>query len=179
VPRIPENPCWYALAVKPRHEKAVAADLRQRGLEEYLPLYGARRSWSDRVKLVELPLFPGYVFCRYGYGERSRVVTAPGVRAVVGFAGADAPVEDSEIAALRTILAAGLPVAPWPYLGAGSRVRIARGPLAGVEGTLAGDKGAWRVVVNVELLRRSVAVEVDREAVAPCGQCRFPLARAS
>ena len=153
-----------------RHEKAVSGNLRLRGIDEYLPLYNARRSWSDRIKVVELPLFTGYVFCRFGYSQRLQVLNTPGVASIVGFGEADAPLEDSEIAAIRTILAAGSRVEPWPYLKPGDRVRIERGALAGIAGTLVREKTTWRVVVNVEMLQRSVAVEVDREVLTMVGR---------
>jgi transcription antitermination factor NusG len=139
--------------------------MRLRGLEEYLPLYLSRRLWSDRVKEVEFPLFPGYVFCRFDSRTRFTALNTPGVTSIVGFGKTDVPVEDSELAAIRTILASGLPVGPWPHLRAGDRVRIEGGALAGIEGTLVCEKSAWRLVVSIELLQRSVAVEIDRELV--------------
>lgn len=158
---------WFAVTAKPRHEKAVAQNLRMRGLEEYLPLYSAERRWSDRMKRVDLPLFAGYVFCHFGYPERLAVLNTPGVTSIVGFGQKDAPIESNEIEAVRTILASGLPVEPWMYLRSGDMVCIARGPLAGLAGTLLRVKTTWRVVVSVELLQRSVAVEVDRDLVMP------------
>ena len=158
---------WYALTVKPRHEKAAALNLERKGLESYLPLYRAQRQWSDRHKEVELCLFPGYVFCRFGFERRLDVSSLPSVTSIVGFGGLPTPVSEEEIAAIQSILASGHRVWPWPYLEAGQRVRIVSGVLAGLEGILAREKDAWRVVVNVELLRRSVAVEIDREMVSP------------
>ena len=157
---------WFALVVKPRHEKAVEQNLRLRGLEPFVPLYSSRRSWSDRVKTVDFPLFPGYAFCRFSVLNRLAVLNTPGVASIVGFAKADTPVEDSEISAIQAILRSGLPVQPWPYLHPGTRVRIRGGALAGVEGTLLREKGVCHVVLSVELLQRSVAVEVDRELVS-------------
>lgn len=159
---------WYALTVKPRHEKAVAAHLFSRGLDEYLPRYPARRAWSDRIKTVEMPLFPGYIFCRFGSHERFAVVRTPGVTGVVGFRTADIPVSDAEIATVRAILASGLPVEPGSPLREGDLVRIEEGPLAGVRGRIVRSKGVARLVVNLDLLLRSVIVEVDRNVVGPC-----------
>jgi transcription antitermination factor NusG len=153
--------------VKPRHEKAAARNLRLRGLEDFLPLQRVRRSWSDRTQAVDLPLFPGYVFCRFSYPERLHALNTPGVKSIVGFGNTEIPVEDPEIAALQTLMASGLPVCPWPHLRIGEKVRIERGALEGVRGTLLREKNPWRIVVNVELLQRSVAVEVDREHVGP------------
>lgn len=158
---------WYALTVKPRHEKAAAQYLTGKRLESFLPLYRSQRRWSDRKKVVELCLFPGYVFCRFGYEHRLEVLKIPSVTSIVGFGGQPASVPDAEIQAIQTIIASGRPAGPWPYLTAGRRVRIEHGPLTGLEGILTREKDAWRVVVSVELLRRSVAVEIDREMISP------------
>ncbi len=157
---------WFALTVKPRHEKAAAQNLRHRGLEEFLPLYNARRQWSDRTQTVTMPLFPGYVFCRFSSREWLQVVNTPGVNSVVSFGRQPEPLSDGEIAAIQTMVASGLPLQPWPYIHAGDRVEITAGALEGVRGIAVREKGIDRVVVNVELLRRSVAVEIDRSLVA-------------
>jgi len=156
---------WYALRVKPQHEKSAAASLENKGFPYYLPLYRSRRRWSDRFKELHLPLFPGYLFCRFSLRHRLLVETTPGVRSIVSCTQPPEPVPDSEIAALRTMLASGLTVAPWPFLKVGNCVYIDRGPLCGLEGILIQIKSTWRLVVSVDLLQRSVAVEVDREAV--------------
>jgi transcription antitermination factor NusG len=153
---------WYALTVKPRHEKATAQLLRLRELEEFLPLQRVQREWSDRTQTVDLPLFPGYLFCRFGYKHRLRVLNTPGVRSIVGFAATDVPVAEETVHALQTLVASGRFVEPQAFLRPGANVRVTEGPLKGVRGTLVREKGAWRVVVNIELLQRSVAVEIDR-----------------
>jgi transcription termination/antitermination protein NusG len=158
---------WFALTVSPRHEKAAAHNLRLRGLEEFLPLYRVRRAWSDRMQVVDVPLFPGYVFCRFSYGDRLHALQTPGVKSVVGFGTSETPLDDSEIAAVRRLIASGLPITPWPYLRVGDMVHIERGALEGVRGTVLREKGPWRLVVTVELLQRSVAVEIDRELLSP------------
>ena len=160
---------WFALVTRPRHEKSAAVSLRAKGLEEFLPLHRARRRWTDRVQAIDLPLFPGYLFCRFGMEEYVRVVQTPGVRAVVGFGGKPVPVAASEIDALQAVLGSGCGVQPWPYLTAGDRVRLEDGPLAGIEGILLREKTQCRVVVSVELLHRSVAVEIARESVVALG----------
>ena len=157
---------WYALTIRPRHERAAARLLEQKGFEEFLPTYRARRRWSDRIKQIELNLFPGYVFCRFDARERSRVLSTPGVTSIVAFGRDPAEVPERELDAVRAVLASGLPVLPWPFLREGDRVRIEEGCLAGLVGTLAGCKDSTRVVVNVEILQRSVAVEVDRRWIA-------------
>ncbi|MEO8367731.1 MAG: UpxY family transcription antiterminator [Candidatus Solibacter sp.] len=161
------EPVWFALTVKPRHEKVANQNLLLRGLEAFLPSHQVRRTWSDRIQTVELPLFPGYVFSRFTYEDRMRALNTPGVRSIVTFAGVGAPIEACEIRALQAIVSSGLPISPWPYLRAGEKVRIERGSLEGLCGTLVREKSSWRIVVSVELLQRSVAVEVDRELVVP------------
>ena len=160
-----ESQEWFALTAKPRHEKVAAENLRVKGLESFLPLYRARRQWTDRAQSVELPLFPGYVFCRFAYSSRLPVLNTPGVTSVVSFSDVPTPVADDEISRVRAIQASGLPSRPWPYLRAGQRARIERGALAGLEGVLIREKDAFRVVVSVELLRRAVAVEIDRDMI--------------
>jgi transcription antitermination factor NusG len=160
-----KSQAWFALTAKARHEKAVAENLQSKGLESFLPLYRARRRWTDRVQSVDLPLFPGYVFCRFVYSSRLPVLTTPGVTSVVGFSDSPSPVGDDEISRLRTIQASGLPSQPWPYVRVGQRARIEWGAMAGLEGVLIREKHALRVVVSVELLRRAVAVEIDRDMI--------------
>ncbi|HUS06511.1 MAG TPA: UpxY family transcription antiterminator [Bryobacteraceae bacterium] len=159
-------PCWYALSAKPRHEKAVAHHLETQKLESFLPLSSTFRRWSDRKKEVDLPLFCGYLFCRFGYRDRLRVLNTPGVLSIVGFARQDMPIDESEIEMVRRIVASGYRVGPWPYLHAGDRVRIKAGVLTGIEGILVREKTQARVVVNVELLQRSVSVEMDRDVLS-------------
>jgi transcription antitermination factor NusG len=156
---------WFALRVRPKQEKAVATNLSRLGFDEYVPLQQVRRRWSDRVKVLDAPLFPGYIFCRFTYSDRLRVLNAPGVESVVGFGKTDAAVEDSEIEAVRTLVASGKPLVHLPFLRIGQSVLIERGPLAGIRGVVLRDESAWRVVVSVEALDRSVAVEVDREVL--------------
>jgi transcription antitermination factor NusG len=171
------QPRWYALTVRAQHEKSTARVLAAEGLESFLPLYRSRRRWSDRVQEIELPLFPGYVFGRFGLQERLKVLLTPGVVSIVGFGGHPAPVGEEELAAIQRMLTSGLRLQPWPYLRAGQRVWIERGPLGGLEGILVRSKDYWRVVVNVELLQRSVAVEIDRDALSPVASAAQPVAR--
>ncbi len=156
---------WFALTVRSRHEKVVAEGLRGRGLEEFLPLYQSKRAWSDRTKVLEMPLFPGYVFCRFNEAQRLMALSAPGVRSIVGFGGQDAVVDESELDAVRRMLAAGLAVEPWAHVRAGNVVEIHSGPLSGLRGRVVREKGQWRLVVNVDLLQRSVSAELGRDMV--------------
>ena len=156
---------WYALAVRPRYERITAQLLDSKGFEQMAPVYRHRRRWSDRVKELELLLFPGYVFCRFDYYGKLRVLSTPGVTSIVGCGKFPVPVDDSEIDAIRAILASRLRAQPWPYLRVGEKVRIEQGCLYGLTGTLVREKDSCRVVVNVELLRRSVAVEIQRDMI--------------
>jgi transcription antitermination factor NusG len=158
---------WFALRVKSRTEKVVSTIARNKGYEEFLPLYQCRRKWSDRFKSVELPLFPGYVFCRLNPEFRLPLLTIPGVMSFVGFGRVPVPIDDAEIAALQTAIRAGLAAEPYPFLEIGQRVRLAEGPLAGTEGFLVEVRKEQRVAVSVSLLKRSVAVEIDRHWVRP------------
>jgi len=158
---------WVALVVRSKTERRVQAGLENAGIESFVPWHGVRRRWSDRIKVLEHNLLPGYVFCRSSFAERTLVMRQPGVRWVVSFANTPALIPNSEIAALRRAVSSNLPLGPWPFLKAGERVRIERGALAGIEGILARDCEGWRVVVSVEVLERSVAVQVDRDMISP------------
>ena len=158
---------WYAVRVKSNRENVVAASLAGKGLDRFLPTYSVRRQWSDRLIEIQVPLFKGYVFCFLDAVERMPVLTIPGVIELVGVAKAPIPVDDLEIEALQTIARNGLPTAPWPFLEAGQKVRIERGPLKDIEGLLIEVKNRFRLIVSISLLQRSVAVEVDRESVTP------------
>jgi len=158
---------WYALRVRPRYEKTVASTLLAKGYEGFLPLYRHKSRWSDRIKEVLLPLFPGYLFCRLDINHRLPVLVSPGVIEVVGIAKSPYPIEETEIAALQSIVVSNLQAEPRTYLNIGSRVLIELGPLSGVEGILTGKKGNRKLVVSVSLLQRSVAVEIDESWVVP------------
>jgi len=158
---------WFALQVRPRHEKNVAAHLMARGYTHFLPLYRTRRRWSDRVKILDLPLFTGYVFSRFDPQNRLPILTVPGVVGVVGFGRGPEPVDPSELAVIQRITMNGAPAEPWPYLNVGQRVRVERGPLAGIEGILIQLRSRSRIVVSVSLLQRSVAAEIGRDCISP------------
>jgi transcription antitermination factor NusG len=159
---------WHAIQVRPQHEKAVDRHLGYLGRERFLPLFRTRRRWSDRIKELEMPLFPGYVLCRFETHEKGAVLSVPGVRSVVSFGSELAAIPDAEVESIRALLRAGVPVRPWPYLEVGNRVRIDAGPLQGVQGVLLKFKNEWQVVVSVEILRRSVMAEVELTSVFPC-----------
>lgn len=158
---------WYALTVRHQHERQTERVLQAQGWETLVPMYRTRRQWSDRVKEIELPLFSGYVFCRFPLGDRARVEDMPGVAQIVKFSGLAAALSDREIEEIRKMAASGVKLSPWPFLRAGDRVRVERGPLRGLEGTLLRDGAEARLVVSVEMLQRSIAAEVDPEMVVP------------
>src|SRR5262249_20925256 len=129
-----------------------------------------RNQWSDRVKNVELPLFPNYVFCKFDATERMPILTIPGVNAIVGFGKNLIPVDESELNALRAVLKSGTHYEPWPFLEVGQRVRIEHGALAGTEGIVLMMKNQCRLVVSITMLQRSVAAELDRDCLSPIVQ---------
>ena len=163
---------WYALQVRPRFEKVIALTLLNKGYEGFLPLYRHRSRWSDRMQEVQLPLFPGYLFCRLDLNHRLPVLVTPGVMHIVGIGRTPHPVEEDEIASLQAIVISGLQAEPRSYLNIGERVRVEIGPLAGTEGILLALKGSTRLVVSVSLLQRSVSVEVDGSWVVPLDPLR-------
>jgi len=158
---------WYALQVRPRFERIVASILLAKGYESFLPLYRCRRRWSDRMKELELPLFDGYLFCRIDLNHRLPILVTPGVIRVAGIGKAPYPVDESEIAAIFSIVLAGAKAEPCPYLQVGQKIRIDHGSLSGVEGILLALRKPARLVVSVTVLQRSVAVEIDETWVQP------------
>jgi transcription antitermination factor NusG len=158
---------WFALQVRSRREALVADHLEGQGLECFLPLYKSTRRWSDRLKEVEKPLFPGYLFCRLNLSNRGPVLMTPGVQQIVGFGRTPVSVEEREVESIRQVLSSGLPSLPWPYLHLGERVRVNYGSLNNLEGILVNFKGSNRVVLSVTLLQRSVALEIDLSWLSP------------
>lgn len=152
---------WYAAYTCTRHEKRVAQQLDERHVENFLPLYRSVRRWKDRRKELQLALFPSYVFVRMDLKDRLRVLQLPGVVDFVSFGGVPAPLLDGEIETLRQGMANPMLIEPHPYLNVGRRVRVGNGPFAGTEGILVRRRDGCRVVVSIDLLMRSVAVEVD------------------
>lgn len=147
--------------------------LRSKGLETLLPTYSTKRKWSDRLKVVESPLFPGYVFCRFDIHNRLPVLITPGVISVVGMGKTPIAVDDAEILSIQTAIESGIHMEPWPYVEIGERVRIKDDVLDGMEGILTSFKGSHRVVISVTLLRRSVALDIDRSRIIPLGSPRI------
>jgi transcription antitermination factor NusG len=156
---------WFALAVKPRFEKSVAQALAMKGYDAFLPTYKKHSRYGARSKDSELPLFPGYVCCRFDVQSRLPILTTPGVIQVLGAGSLPIPLSDTEVNSLRTAMRGQFPIEPYPFVDAGRRVRIKGGALAGVEGIVIGCKHSLRLVLSISLLQRSVLLEVDRRLV--------------
>lgn len=161
------EPRWYAAYTSANHERRVAEQLAIRKVEHFLPTYSSVRRWKDRRVILEIPLFAGYVFVRLALRDRLQVLKTPGVAKLVGFGTTPTALPQTEIDALRVGLTGGVKVEPHPYLNVGHRVRIKRGPLAGLEGILIRRKGCPRVVVALDLIQRAVSVEMDEADVHP------------
>ncbi len=158
---------WYAGYTASRHEKRIAEHLHQRGIEHFLPLYETVHRWNNGRHRVQLPVFPGYVFVRIALRDRLHVLDIPGFVRLVGFGGTPAPLPDSEMNTMQEAFRVGMHAEPHPYLTVGTRVEIIRGPLQGMTGILLRRHGLWRVVLSVDLIMRSMAVEVDADDVVP------------
>lgn len=156
---------WFALRTRSNFEKKSATVLEGKGFEQFLPTYKMRSYWSDRVKWVDRPLFPGYVFCRFDPGNWLPVLQTPGVIDIVRLGSEPAAVEEGEIASLRSLLKTSTGLYPHMFLHAGQKVLIKHGPLAGVEGVVESLGKGYRIVVTISLLQRSVAAEVEADWV--------------
>lgn len=159
---------WYAIYTWSRHEKRVAEQLQQRNLAGFLPIYREMHRWKDRRKLVDLALFPSYVFVHLALKDRLRVLEIPGVVHLVSSRGKPTPLSAEEIQRFQAGLDAGIRMEPHPYLQVGRRVRVRGGAMAGMEGILLRRKEGLRLVVSIEILMRSVAVEIDEADIAAC-----------
>jgi len=158
---------WFAVYTSSRHEKSAANHFADRKIETFLPLYRKTYRWPKRSAVtLELPLFPNYLFVHISLERRIAVLSVPGVLAIVGRGPAPAALPDEEIESLRDGLALKA-FEPYPYLVAGERVRIRSGVMEGMEGILVRRKNDLRVILTLQLIQRSVAVEVDCEEVEP------------
>jgi transcription antitermination factor NusG len=161
---------WFAVFTVPRHEKRVEAHFCLREIENFLPLYQQSRQWKDGSKgMLQLPLFSSYIFVRIGRGGRGSVLRVPGVISIVGCGPRPLPVPDSYIHWLQEGVQKGK-IEPHPYLTAGAKVRIRTGAMAGMEGVLLRRKNNFRVVLTLEMIMKSVTVEVDMKDLEPVGQ---------
>ena len=164
---VPCATAWFALKVRARGEALVGKCLENKGYPVFLPSYFESRKYSDRVVKVSAALFPGYLFCQLDPSRRLPVLTTPGVECIVGFGGVPEPVPESELEAVRRVLQSGAQAVPWPYLATGQKVRIEFGALNGVEGLVVRIRGEERLVLSVNLLQRSICVDIDRSWIRP------------
>ena len=160
-----EQKGWFALTAKHQHEPTIARLLSGKGIEVFHPTYAAVRQWKDRKKTLQLPLFPGYVFFMAERDKRIEVLSTPGVFSIVSFGDAAAEISGEEIEGIRRAVEGGVPIQPHPFLAEGDRVRVTHGALTGVNGILLRHKDAYRLVLSIELLGRSAAVEIDSAMV--------------
>ena len=161
-----EQDSWFAVQVLTQNEKKVAILLEQKGYKLFVPTYKAVRQWCDRTKMMELPLFPGYVFCHFEASPLGLVASTPGVIRIVSFGGKPCSISAEEIAQIQRVVATGARIAPCKYFNVGERVRVVSGPLTGVSGILRFVKNSHRIVICVETIMKSVAVEVDASQIA-------------
>jgi transcription antitermination factor NusG len=160
-----ETRLWFALSVAPRHEKKVSFQLEQKGYETFLPVYLRQHQYGRRTQEFQLPLFPGYLFCRTDPNERLPVLTTPGVFQFLGAGKAPTPIADDEIGAIQIAARVGLRMEPHSFWEKGQKVRIAKGPLTGLQGIVADSNNPLRLVLSITLVQRSVLVELDGECV--------------
>jgi len=157
-----QPPCWYAVHTRSRFERKVEAQLIARGIESFLPLLAQKHKWSDRQKIVQEPLFPGYIFVRETLEAKRRlaVLQTTGVVEFVGAGGHGASIPDVQIENVRTLLTHNISFSPWPFLRAGQRVRIRGGSLDGIEGILLSKNADCSIVVSIDLIQKSLAIRL-------------------
>jgi transcription termination/antitermination protein NusG len=162
-------PKWYALYTRSRFEKKMLSELTDRRIEVFLPMREILSRWKDRKKRIWVPLFPGYLFVNYvdTPENRFRILNVPGAVRFVGFEGHANPVPEDQILSVRRFLEASIAVDPYPYVQVGSRVEVIAGPLKGIRGLLVEKRGKFRFVIQVDLIRQSVSVEIDASDVSP------------
>lgn len=165
-------PEWYAVRCRSKCEGVASSNLQAKGYQQFLPLVRSRRRWSDRTKELSVPLFPGYVFCRFHAAHRVPILESAGVAGIVAFGPRLASIPAEEILAVETMLRLCQNVEPFPSLPIGQKIRIEHGPLAGVEGIVIALKNGFRLVASVTLLQRSVSVELDRDWACPVAPVR-------
>jgi transcription antitermination factor NusG len=159
----PEQPLWFAIRTRPRYEKKVTSDLQEKGIETFLPLDSATHQWSDRRRVVNLPIFPGYVFVRIASSLSARipVLRTNGVISFVGVRNMGIPIPDCEIEAIQTVRQGGVSFEPCPYLSVGQSVRIRGGCLDGISGVLMAVNGDQSLVISVHAIQRSIAMRIE------------------
>jgi transcription antitermination factor NusG len=170
---------WWAVYTRHHHEKVVAEMLSAKGFEVFLPLYESTRRWKDRRMVLSLPLFPCYLFVRGGLDRKLQVVTTPGIHMILYRGEKVAVIPDQEIAAIQKAVDGPCGVEPHPFLKCGTRVRVNKGALEGVEGILIRKKNLFRLILSVDMLQQSVSVEVHASDVEPCAAANQELAARS
>lgn len=163
----PTDESWFALQVVPRREKRVTSLLEYKGHEAFLPTYQVRRNWSDRIKTLDQPMFPGYVFCRFHKTGSGLVLATPGVIRVVSFGGKPSPISGQEITGLQRINQSGVDVSPYPYAQVGQKVRITNGPFADLVGVVIQVRNQRRLVVSVDTILKAISIAIEAEDVTP------------
>jgi transcriptional antiterminator NusG len=162
-------PRWYALYTRSRFEKKMLGELTDRRIEVFLPMREVLSRWKDRKKRIWMPLFPGYIFVNHvdTPENRLRVLNIPGAVRFVGFEGHADPVPEEQIQSVRRFLESSIAIDPYPYMKAGTRVEVTAGPLKGIQGILVKKRGRFRFVLQVDLIRQAVSVEIDASDVRP------------
>ncbi len=156
---------WYALYTRPRFEKSVHTQLKEKGLESFLPLHYVIRFWSDRKKKIEEPLFPSYVFVHANLKERYQSLQTRGVVRMVCFNGQPTRIPEAQIQSIYRILEHGYDPEPYQYLCYGDAVEVVAGPLRGLRGFYKEDRGANRLIISVDAIQQSIAIEVERGVI--------------
>jgi transcription termination/antitermination protein NusG len=156
---------WFVLQTRPKYERKVDGLLKQKGYDCFTPIYTSKRKWSDRTVEIDLPLFPGYVFCRFNPSALGKAISTQGITRVVGFGGEPAEVAREEIDALLILARSGFLREPWKYLPDGTRVLVETGPLAGIQGVITAGENKSHLVISVTLLQRSVAIQLGEDTV--------------
>jgi transcription antitermination factor NusG len=162
-------PKWYALYTRSRFEKKMLGELTDRRIEVFLPMREILSRWKDRKKRIWIPLFPGYIFVNHvdTPESRFRILNIPGAVRFVGFEGHANPIPEEQILSVRKFLEVSIAVDPYPYVQVGSRVEVIAGPLKGIRGILVEKRGRFRFVIQVDLIRQAVSVEIDASDVRP------------
>ncbi len=169
IPASNDGQQWFAVRVKSNRERVVADALRGHGYEEFLPTFRHPKDTLSRSGSPEKPMFPGYVFGKFDQNKRLPILMVPGVLHIVGIGKEPVPIDSTEIASIRVIANSPFCAEPCSYIGIGQSVSVVCGPLTGAQGVIMAVKNQWRLVASLTLLQRSIAVEIDREWVEPCG----------
>jgi transcription termination/antitermination protein NusG len=163
------TPKWYALYTRSRFEKKMLSELTDRRIEVFLPMREILSRWKDRKKRIWMPLFPGYIFINHvdTPENRYRILNVPGAVRFVGFEGHANPIPEEQIQYVRKFLESSIAIDPYPYMQVGTRVEVIAGALKGIRGILVEKRGRFRFVIQVDLIRQAVSVEIDSSDVRP------------